>query len=1291
MPRPVHSLGSGLLAALLGSTALAGDLPTGGQVVAGDVSIATPGPSQMTISQGSNAAVVNWQNFSIGEGARVDIAQPGAQAALLNRVTGTATSQIYGQLNANGQVFVVNPNGIFIGPTGQVRAGGFVASTLDIGTDDFLNGTYRFSRSGTGAAVENAGTIDIVPGGYAALIGGRAVNSGVIRVPLGRAGLAAGERVTLDISGDGFLQVAVPADGDETMDALVENAGRIEANGGQVQMLAASAREAARQVVNMSGVIEARTVSGRPGAVVLGGGGGAVQVTGTIDVSDGAAPDASPRPPVRPGGEITVTGAQIALEGATLDASGGGAGQGGSIRVGGDYQGTGDLQRALRVSVDAASRLIADGGDSGGAGRIIVWSDYFTDFSGSISARGGDLAGDGGFAEVSGKQDLRYRGLADLRAPRGETGMLLLDPTNITVPGTVDVATIESNLATTSVTLNTTGTGLLLIGGSQTDLGGPATEPGDIEINAPITWGANTEFGLIADNDIRLNAAITGTAGEFSLSASGDITTGPGGAVNVGLFSLVNGTWSQASGPLPAFSASDFQIDPDATFLRALGGDGTAGNPYQLTDIYGVQGVGSAGLFADNFVLANDIDATVTQTWDNFGEGFGGFDTIGSFANIFDGAGYAIDGLFSDQSSDGGLFNVLTGTALVTDLALTNADITSSFGGGVLAGENAGTIQNSFVSGDFQGFGGDIGGMVGENTGTIQDSASDVDVSASIFGSFTALGGLAGFNDGLIFRSNSSGVVSGAGFSGSGIFAGGLVGDNAGTVSASYATGNITVDVSGGASATVGGLTGSNGSFLTVTNSYSTGIPAIVGGTGTIGGLVGSNAGAVTNSFWDVTTSGVATSAGGTGLTTAQFQDTQTFLSLATGWDFADNWAPGTTGQYPLNYTTSPVVYTTYNPLSVVYGQTAGATATGSVAGGPGVYVFGPMGDALDTAPVFGSLSFSSETVGASTFVTGVTGLTSALGVTYSVVANLGAATITPAALTITPIDLLKLVGETLVFAGTEFTTTGLVGSDSVDFVQLFSEGAAAEAPASDTPYDIVIQPGGDEGGGGILGSGLTNYDITLETGELLVTSADPPPVTPPVIPPTPIIPPPPNILDEIDTGDGGGGGGGTVVTPAEKAAETLGTIEELSGDLQQQINACASKNEDVGQYLNCLADAMDTYAEDLDRIARDLPPGLEAVGDIIRNAAAGVRVAGEDAQRRLALATTPAQRAAIRREATEASRRAIQTAQAEIRKAITLIRADDPELAGLQRLQVETIVAAVGQAEIGLSRVLEL
>ncbi|MEX0276123.1 MAG: filamentous hemagglutinin N-terminal domain-containing protein [Ruegeria sp.] len=1199
-------------ALLWGTTALGQSLPNGGSVAAGDVTITQPNGNQMTINQGSDAAIVNWNGFSIGSGSRVDINQPGQGSVILNRVTGNTTSQIHGQLNANGQVHLVNPNGIFIGPTGHVNTAGFVASTLAISDDDFLNGQYRYRGNGNSQAVENAGTITVVPGGYAALIGGRVSNSGLIRVPLGKVGLGAGEQVTLDISGDGFLQVAVPSDSDDdVMEALVSNSGRIEADGGLVHLKVASARDAARQVVNMSGVIEARSVGGVSGAVVLGGAGGAVHVSGTIDTSARKTLVASsPRPVVRPqaGGDITITGEAIELAGATLDASGAGAADGGSIRVGGDLQGQGDLQRAQTTTVDAGTRLIADGGAQGNGGTIIVWSDYFTSFSGFNSARGGDEAGNGGFVEVSGKYQLSYSGLTDTRAPFGTHGTLLLDPSNIEInssgdPGTVAPATIVANLDLGDVIVTTAGTGELIPGsGPPIDLGGPDGEPGNITVEEAIIWTSSSTLTLIADNDIDINAAITASLGGLELDAGGTIATGSGGTIDVASFSLLSGAWVQNGSSLPAFFAGDFSISQGASFLRALGGSGSAASPYQITDVYGLQGIGSAGLDTASFELANDIDASGTADWG------GGFEPIETFSGSLDGDRFTIDGLVVDQGGDAAMFDTIEAAGSVSNLSITNADIDGSTTA-ILAVTNEGLVSGVSVGGSVvaENFGGGsiAAGLVVSNFGTIEDSFSTASVEAifpidaSDF--FLSAAGLVSDNVGTIERSNSSGPVILTSQTGGGDgFGAGLVTFNTGIIRDSYSTSSITANNIDD-TVTIGGLVVDNdinldfGTVGTIERTYATGAITSNGAASTtFGGLVVDNlpGASVSSSFWNRQTTGVTTSDGGTSLTTAQLQDTESFYNRARaqGWDFTSVWAPGTGSTNPANYTTSPVVFAIPDDVAVTTSETSSATTTGTVYGGPSVYRFGPQSDTLSTSSIFGDLDFADTSAGTTTFTVGTSSVTSSDGQVYNVAALPGVAVITD---------------------------------------------------------DTTIIP----------------------------------------VPPTPTI----EVTPTVDTTITGEGGGGTAVTTVAEAEAALGTVENASQEFDGEVAACASEGNDVSQYLACLAEAMDDYAADLDAIVKGLPPGLESVGDIIRGASAGIRAAGDEANRKLALATTAEERAAIRREAVQAARREIQQAQREIRKAITLIRATDPELVTIQNQQVETIVAAVGQAEIGLTRAIGL
>jgi filamentous hemagglutinin family protein len=316
-----------LSGALLAPTpSLAQQLPTGGAVTHGTATIGAPAGGTLNINQSSNRAVIDWSSFSIGAGGTVNFNQPGVSAATLNRVTGATPSSIAGAINAPGTVLLVNPNGIAITPTGVVNTGSFAASTLDIKNSDFLAGNYKFSGNGASATVTNAGRINVSDGGFAALLGGRVANDGIISARLGKVGLGSGEMITLDLAGDGFLSVAVPSEQlgnlrDGTGQALVTNRGKIRADGGIVHLSAATANTILRDAVNVPGSIRANSVGTRSGRIILGGGdGGRVTVSGRVSASGTRV--ARGQSVAGPGGRIDVTGNEIALNGARLNASG---------------------------------------------------------------------------------------------------------------------------------------------------------------------------------------------------------------------------------------------------------------------------------------------------------------------------------------------------------------------------------------------------------------------------------------------------------------------------------------------------------------------------------------------------------------------------------------------------------------------------------------------------------------------------------------------------------------------------------------------------------------------------------------------------------------------------------------------------------------------------------------------------------------------------------------------------------------------------------------------------------
>ena len=262
-----------------GSNAYAG--PTGGVVSAGSASIAG-GAGTTTINQSSQNVAINWQSFSIGQGEAVRFVQPNSSSVALNRVLGSDPSSILGSLSANGKVFLVNPNGILFGQGAQVNVGGLVASTLNITDSDFMAGKYNFSGASKGSIL-NQGSIN-ADGGYVALLGANVSNQGVISAKLGTVALAAGNAITLDVAGDGLLNVTV---NQGAVNALAQNGGLIQADGGQVLLTAQAAGTLLQSAVNNTGVIQAQTIENHNGTIRLLGDmqSGTVNVGGTLDAS----------------------------------------------------------------------------------------------------------------------------------------------------------------------------------------------------------------------------------------------------------------------------------------------------------------------------------------------------------------------------------------------------------------------------------------------------------------------------------------------------------------------------------------------------------------------------------------------------------------------------------------------------------------------------------------------------------------------------------------------------------------------------------------------------------------------------------------------------------------------------------------------------------------------------------------------------------------------------------------------------------------------------------------------
>ncbi|RZL41806.1 MAG: filamentous hemagglutinin N-terminal domain-containing protein, partial [Variovorax sp.] len=277
-------------------------------------SIATnAGDHTLTVGQTSQRAVIQWDSFNVGRSAAVRFVQPDAASVTLNRVVGNESSVIDGALKANGQVFLVNPNGVLFGRNAVVDVGGLVASTLDIADADFMAGGSTFSLGARRGLVANEGRIEAGEGGYIALIGQKVSNDGTLLARMGTVAMAAGDRVTLNFNGTSLVDVTIDR---PTFDAMVANRQLIVADGGLVKLTAGTADALMGTVVNNTGTIQSRTVENRAGRIFLLGQGGGVEVAGTLDASaptrgDGGFVETSgPKVTVADGAAITTAAPQ---------------------------------------------------------------------------------------------------------------------------------------------------------------------------------------------------------------------------------------------------------------------------------------------------------------------------------------------------------------------------------------------------------------------------------------------------------------------------------------------------------------------------------------------------------------------------------------------------------------------------------------------------------------------------------------------------------------------------------------------------------------------------------------------------------------------------------------------------------------------------------------------------------------------------------------------------------------------------------------------------------------------
>ncbi len=1066
-------------------------LPPAGTVTAGGATINTTRPGSMVINQSTQNVAINWQNFNIAAGESVQFVQPNSNSVALNRVIGSDPSSILGNLSANGKVFLINPNGILFGKGASVNVGGLVGSTLGLSDSDFMAGRYQFSGNANGAVV-NQGAI-AADGGYVALVGGKVDNQGSIVANRGMVALAAGSAVTLDVLGGQLLNVTVDRG---ALGALAQNGGLIQADGGQVMLSAQGAGSLLGSAVNNSGVIRARTLENHNGVIRLLGdtAGASVTQSGTLDASGRGAGER--------GGQVTVLGQHIALTGtAAIDAAGDAGG--GTVLIGGNYQGKGAEAHALSTSVDSGAVVHADAVSQGNGGQIVVWSDGATTFGGTLTARGGARSGNGGLIETSGKTVVRGAdAYVNTLAPQGKTGTWLLDPVNYTIAlagGDETPAQVAQSLASSNRVITATN---------------------DITVGSALTWTTPQTLELNAGHDVLINAAITAsTAGSgLKLIALNDVVLNSAAAIT-----------ASGSGSKVSLDAGRNIVIDGA--LTTDGGGSTAMRATNNIDINGAlsaNGGGALSLIADKTITINSAVSAdgglVTLRADNDGTGpgvsggtvvFAGIGKV-SGANtliLFNPNGYAntaaeiaaygtkVVGALDARAwvfarAENKVYDATNGASLgfIAD-PRAGGDVTLVPGIATFSDKNVGVGKAVAYSGYNLG-GADVARFALFGNGSGSSSANIT--ALAIVGSINAAN--------KVYDGKQSAVITSRSLNG-------VLAADAATVSYTGGSATFADQNAGNNKAVLGtglGLTGANAGNYTVNATASTAanitpapltvtatdVSKVYGQTAVLtqfnatGMQNGETVGNVTeNSIGAATTASVA---GG---------PYAIVPSAAGGGTF-------TPSNYTINYVNGALTVTpallmiTATDASKVYGQTPTLSAFTSTALQNGETI-GSVTETstgtLATAPVPGPYPIIPSDARGGTFTPS----------NYAITYLNGALVVTPAPLSITANNVTKAYGETPDLSG--FTSSALQNGESIGRVTGASPGAAADAAA---PGPYAITPGNAAGGSFTP----ANYAITYIPGALVVTPAvvvppvivAPPVVVPPVVidPPVVVVPP---------------------------------------------------------------------------------------------------------------------------------------------------------------------------------------
>ena len=798
----------------------ANQLPTGGNVVAGTAAI-TQNAAVMNINQTTARAAIDWNTFNVGSAAQVNFNQPSSSSVTLNRVLDSNPSQIFGRINAPGQVFLTNPNGVHFAPGSSVNVGGLVATTHRIAVDDFMAGKTTFDRNGSTGSVINEGELKAALGGYIALLAPQVRNEGVIIAQAGTVALASGEAITLNFADNGTLAGLTATQ--SQIAALVENKNAVLAPGGLIILSAQAMHQLQGGVINNSGSLEASSLTEKGGKIWLEG--------DTITLNSGSA--------------ISATGAT----------------GGGEVLVGGGWQGSGDLRQATTVTMEAGATIDVSATKVGAGGTAVLWSDVtkaasLTTVAGTILAKGGAEGGDGGRIETSGHNVDIGRASVSASAPKGTGGLWLIDPTDATINQTVadsyattlnggtsvenvvtgdmtwsdNVTLTKNNGGDATLTLKATGGITLGTGSSITSSSGKLNtilwadsdnnEVGGIRLTG--TASINTNGGALTmgggSDPLSDYAVGSSTSDYIGIYFAGITGAGYTGTLNAGGGNIsLLGKGGIAGAPGCGAGKCNFGIVPRGTIVTS--GSGTI-------TLNGIGGAGTGdsnhGVYVNGTVQTDSGAITITGVGGQSGSTSNdGIRVIGSVLSASGpisltgtaGTGttsYGINGLTSSIGK-GALASSSSAISLVTDTLNLAADASVQSTGTLTIAPKTSTTTIGIAGGT-----GTLALTAANFSTNFANGFSGITIGSATAGAIT-VGGATTFNDSTTLRSNSTIALNGA------ITAN----ENLTLTSNGAITQNAALGVTGTTSITAG--SGNNITLNTPTNNF-TGAVSVVSG-----------------------------------------------------------------------------------------------------------------------------------------------------------------------------------------------------------------------------------------------------------------------------------------------------------------------------------------------------------------------------------------------------------------------------------------------------------------------------